>query len=127
MKILICGSREDFDLDIAKQRLEEFIKKHMEDSFIHGGARGIDSMADNILKSMSLPVKVYLSDYQSYGIKAPLVRDRQMVTDCDMVVAFWNFKSHGTKFTIDYAKGRLIPVEIFDIRSFKGPSRRIGT
>ena len=126
MKILICGSREDFDPERAKQHLEEFIKKHRNDSFIHGGARGIDSIANDILKSMNLQVKVYLPDYQSYGNQAPLVRDRQMAMDCNMVVAFWNFKSRGTKYTIDYAKSHSVPVEIFDVRSFKGLSGRIG-
>ena len=91
MRILICGSREDFDSGLANQYLEEFIKKHMQDSFIHGGARGVDSIADHILKSMHLPVRVCLPEYQRYSKQAPLIRDREMVMDCNMVVAFWNF------------------------------------
>lgn len=125
MKILICGSREDFDPKLAKQYLEEFIKKHAQDLFIHGGARGIDSMANSILESMHLPVRVCLPEYQRYGNRAPLVRDMEMVMDCNMVVAFWNFKSRGTKFTMDYARSHSIPVEIFDICSSVDHARKV--
>jgi len=31
---------------------------------------------------------------------------------CDEVLAFWNGKSRGTKFTIDYAKARGLKVNI---------------
>lgn len=45
----------------------------------------------------------HLPDYGKYGRSAPKVRDMQIIDDCDKVLAFWNGKSRGTKFTLDYA------------------------
>ena len=56
----------------------------------------------------------------------PSLREcREMVMDCNMVVAFWNFKSHGTKFTADWAKSHSIPIEIFDVRLLADHARKV--
>lgn len=130
MRILICGSRTDYDGQKAREYLGEFISQHKDDTFIHGGANGIDLLADIMLKERfpdySRRVKIIRPQYNVYGDKAPLIRDREMVSECDVVVAFWNFNSHGTKFTMDYAREQGKKIEIFDIREFIGPSHRLG-
>ena len=39
-----------------------------------------------------------------YDKAAPLERNKLIVEECDCVLAFWDGKSRGTKFTLDYAK-----------------------
>ena len=73
-------------------------------------------MANKILDEHGMKVEIIQPDYGRYGKRAPLVRDEEMVDRADIVIALWDFKSHGTKYTIDYAKLSAKPVEIYDVR-----------
>ena len=57
----------------------------------------------------------YLPDYDKYGKAAPLVRDRLIVDNSDCVLAFWDGKSRGTKYTLDYAREQGKPIKIVQI------------
>ena len=46
---------------------------------------------------------------------APLERNKLIVEECDCVLAFWDGQSHGTKFTLDYAKEKNKPIKIIQI------------
>ncbi len=43
-------------------------------------------------------------NYAKYGKSAPLERNKEIVEICDMVVAIWDGKSRGTRYTIEYAR-----------------------
>jgi len=45
-----------------------------------------------------------LPDYAKYGKSAPLIRNKEIVDKSDLIIAFWNGESKGTKYSIDYAK-----------------------
>ena len=120
MNILICGSRTYYDSSKARIELRRFLKDHANDSFIHGGAVGIDSLADEVLRSFlsdySKNVKVFRPQYSLYGKLAPIQRDRDMVDLADMVFALWNGESNGTEFVINYSRSSGKPVEIIDVK-----------
>jgi hypothetical protein len=42
-------------------------------------------------------------------------RNKLIVDECDCVLAFWDGQSHGTKFTLDYAKEKNKPIKIIQI------------
>jgi hypothetical protein len=54
-------------------------------------------------------------EYDKYGKGAPLERNKLIVDECDCVLAFWDGQSHGTKFTLDYAKEKNKPIKIVQI------------
>jgi hypothetical protein len=54
-------------------------------------------------------------EYRKYGRGAPLKRNIQIITYSNLVLAFWNGKSRGTKFVIDGCKKRAIPVKIIRV------------
>ena len=53
-----------------------------------------------------------------FGKRAPLVRDEEMAKAADIIIAFWNGQSRGTKYTIDYAKsiGRKVQIYLIEER-----------
>lgn len=109
MRLAIIGSRDCGQIDIAS---------HIEtrpDVIVSGGARGIDTLARQYAKVRGIELIEFLPDYESYGRRAPLVRDREIVDDCDSVLAFWDGKSRGTKYTMDYARRRGKPVRVIPI------------
>ncbi len=111
MKIAIIGSRT-----LSVNNLGDFIPEECSE-IVSGGARGIDSSAAAYARANGLRLTEFLPDYDRYGRGAPLVRNRLIVEYADAVYAFWDGKSRGTKFTIDYARELGKPVRIFAPKS----------
>ncbi|MDO4700541.1 MAG: hypothetical protein Q4A69_07655 [Moraxella sp.] len=47
---------------------------------------------------------IFKPNYQRHGRAAAFIRNRLIVDTADVLIAFWDGKSTGTKYTIDYAK-----------------------
>ena len=80
-----------------------------------GGAIGADTYARDFARKKGLKLIEFFPNYEKYGKIAPLVRNKLIVEECDCLIAFWDGKSRGTKFTLDYAKERNKPVKIIAI------------
>ncbi len=108
-RLAIVGSRDCPPIDIASHL--PFIP----DTIVSGGARGADTYAREYAMENGIPIIEFLPDYARYGRKAPLIRNIQIVDNCDFLIAFWNGISRGTKFTIDYAAKRGVPYKVVSI------------
>jgi hypothetical protein len=82
-------------------------------TIVSGGARGVDSVAEQQAKKRGLPVEIYRAEWERFGKSAGFRRNRDIVTNADMVVAFWDGRSRGTENTINLAKREGIPIHIF--------------
>ncbi len=108
--ILITGSRNIIDVSwifkILRKELEEG------DVIIHGGAKGVDSIAqefcneNNFCSVIMRPIDPSKKDYYLY-------RNTEMIGMCDRVIAIWDGVSRGTWFTINYARKRNLDVKIY--------------
>jgi hypothetical protein len=114
MKLAVIGSREITDREFIEKILEMFSPEI--DEIISGGARGVDSIAEEWAKRRGIKVQVFKPNYSSYGKRAPLVRNEQIVTACDYLIAFWDGQSRGTKYTINSASldGKLKAVYVWN-------------
>lgn len=112
MLVLVCGSRTWTDRQLVDRELCEFLRDRFA-TILHGGAKGADSMADEIAHENGFDTKVMLADWKRYGRSAGCIRNDEMLDEGpDLVLAFWDGSSHGTKHTIDQAITRGIPVKI---------------
>lgn len=109
MKLAIIGSRNCPPIDI------EAHLKYIPDTIVSGGAKGADTYAREFAQKHNLTLIEFLPEYDKYGKGAPLVRNKLIVDNCDCVLAFWDGKSRGTKFTLDYAKEKNKPIKIVQI------------
>ena len=109
MRLAIIGSRTCPPIDIAAHL------KYIPDTIVSGGAIGADTYAKEFAIKHNLKLIEFLPDYEKYGRKAPLVRNKLIVEECDCLIAFWDGKSRGTKFTLDYAKELGKPTKIVQI------------
>ncbi len=107
MKLAVIGSR-GLNVDI-----EKYLPKHNVELIISGGAKGIDTLAEKYADENKIPKKIIRPNYAKYGKKAPLVRDRKIVDYADEIIAIWDGKSPGTKYSIDYASAQGKIIEIF--------------
>lgn len=107
MKVAVIGSRE-----LRVDNLEKYLPEEVTE-IVSGGARGIDTSAREYALKNNIKLKEFLPEYEKYGRSAPLKRNIQIIDYADMVLAFWNGKSRGTKFVIDNCKRIGKRVKIF--------------
>lgn len=98
MKLLIAGSRsiQAFDLTTYIPPQTELI--------ISGGARGIDTLAEQYADAHRLSKLILRPQYHLYGRAAPLKRNERMVDLADAVLVVWDGRSRGSERTITYAQ-----------------------
>ena len=106
MKVAVIGSRSLSVADLGLYLPEGTTE------IISGGAKGVDASAREYAKRRGVPLTEFLPDYRRYGRAAPLQRNIEILTRADMVLAFWDGKSRGTKFVIDECAKRGVPVQI---------------
>lgn len=107
MKVAIIGSR-----NLGVIGLENFLPDNVTE-IISGGARGIDTCAREYAQTHGIKLKEFLPNYNRYGKSAPLKRNLEIIAYADIVLAFWDGKSHGTKYVIDNCKSRSIPIKVY--------------
>ena len=115
MNIAIVGSREGFRKEeVEKVMLKEFNLD--EDRLITGGARGVDSFADEIVQNNDDFAKdsMIIEPINTSSKINYLFRNIEIITLADRIIAFWDGKSKGTKFVIDYAIARNKDIEVIN-------------
>ena len=107
MKVAVIGSRNlKFD-DLGKY-LPEGVTE-----IVSGGARGVDTCAREYALANGIKLTEFLPEYDKYGRGAPLRRNITIIEYADLVLAFWDGSSHGTKYVIDNCKKRGVPVKVY--------------
>lgn len=107
MKVAVVGSR-----DLIISNLEKYVPYDALE-IVSGGAKGVDTCAREYAIKNKLRLKEFLPDYTRYGRKAPLLRNLEIIDYSDIVIAFWDKKSRGTKFTIDNCRKRNKPCVVY--------------
>lgn len=112
MRVLVCGSRGWESVWQVRMVYAE-LDKLKPTEIISGGARGADRVAEVWAKTNSVPITVITPNWEKYGRRAGILRNNQMLdTKPDLVLAFWDGLSKGTKHTIDEALRRNMKVEV---------------
>lgn len=112
--VAIVGSRNikciNFDLYLDKNNIAQVIS---------GGATGVDTLGEMWAKRNKIEFVAYLPNFDVYGYpRALFQRNEDMARACDIVHAFWDGKSHGTKAMIDFSNsiGREVFVHLIEER-----------
>ena len=113
MRVIVCGSRHLTDLDLV----EDVLKKYDISFIISGGAGGADTLAELYALKENIGIRVYMAQWKTYGKSAGPIRNQEMLDlgKPDMVIAFWDGVSKGTKNMIEIAQKANIPVKIVKI------------
>lgn len=118
MKVAVVGSRS-----LCVENLGKYLPKETTE-IISGGAQGVDTSAREYALGHGLKLTEFFPEYSRYGRFAPLKRNITIIENADLVLAFWDGKSRGTKYVVDKCKKQNIPVTVhlFNMRS-QGGSR----
>ncbi len=109
MKVAIIGSRS-----LTITDLEKYLPSGTSE-IVSGGAKGIDSCAKKFAINNNIKTTEFLPNYKLFGRGAPIKRNIEIVNYSDLVIAFWDGQSRGTKFVIDLCKKQNKPIKVFHI------------
>lgn len=107
MKVAIIGSR-----GLTVKELGKYLPAEVTE-IISGGAKGVDTSAREYAVAKGIKLTEFLPEYKKYGKAAPLKRNITIIEYADLVLAFWDGKSCGTKFVVDECRRRGVSIKIF--------------
>lgn len=102
--VAIIGSRDFKDYEKLKITIPFIIPIKDIEKIVSGGARGADKLAELFAKENKIPIEIYKAEWENYGKSAGMIRNKEIINNCDMVIAFWDGESKGTKNSLKYAK-----------------------
>jgi len=113
MKIAVVGSRNIKDELFIYEVLNSYKAKIT--VLISGGAKGVDTIAENWAKANDITIEVHSPDWKKLGKSAGIIRNRLIVNNCQECLAFWDGNSKGTKSTIEMCKKQNKNVVVIDV------------
>ena len=106
MKVGVIGSR-----GLTVDNLEQYLPENTTE-IVSGGAKGIDTCAREYAISHGIKLTEFLPEYRRYGRGAPLKRNLKIIEYADVVIAFWDRQSKGTKNVIENCKKLNVKVDV---------------
>jgi hypothetical protein len=111
--VLVCGGRTITDERFVFDLLDAWRDWLHFDAIIHGGARGVDSLAGSWAISRGVPQRVFPANWTAHGKAAGPIRNAQMLAERPIaVIAFPGGK--GTQTCERQAHSLGIPVHRHD-------------
>ena len=116
IRVAIVGSRGFGDSRLLASTMCTVLEHYTVTEVVSGGARGADTLGEQWAKAHGIPTRVFLPDWNRFGRSAGFRRNRDIIDNCDLCVAFWDGQSRGTKSSIDLAKqaGKRVLVVRYD-------------
>lgn len=101
MKAAIIGSRSFNNYDLVLETLLEY--ENTITLIVSGGAKGADTLGERWAKEKNKEVLIFYPEWDKYGKSAGFRRNKDIIENSDIVFAFWDGVSKGTKSSIDLA------------------------
>ncbi len=112
MKVIIAGGRNFNDYGKLFQFCNNILFKQTEVEIVSGTANGADKLGEKYANDKRLPIKKFPPNWKMFGRGAGIKRNVEMANYADVLIAFWDSKSKGTKHMIDQAKHNNLEVMI---------------
>lgn len=113
IKVIIAGGRNFDDFNKLCQVCAEFLQDQNNVEIVSGAYKGADLLGERYAAERNYPIKQFPADWRRYGKSAGLKRNTEMANYADMLIAFWDEKSKGTKNMIDLATQAGLKVKVF--------------
>lgn len=126
VKLLVSGSRSIIDSTYITGKLNELVVElggfnHV--TIISGGCpTGADRVAKNFAQLNHVEYVECNAEWDKYGKSAGPRRNKTMVEECDILLAFWDETSKGTGGTISYARECSKRVVVYTLSESSSPT-----
>ena len=113
IKVIIAGGRNFDDFNKLCQVCDEFLQGQNNIEIVSGAYKGADLLGERYAAERNYQIKQFPADWRRYGKSAGLKRNTEMAAYADILIAFWDGKSKGTKNMIDLATQAGLKVKVF--------------
>lgn len=117
MKLAVIGSRKGFVPEFVYSGITNYLHTHpvQNMTIISGGAVGVDTYAKEYAQLHNIPFEEFPADWERFGRSAGMIRNQQLISQANCVLAFWDQESKGTHHSIELAKKMKKPVTIITL------------
>ena len=114
-KVIIAGSRDFYDYDLLAEECNIILEGKDDIEVVSGRAIGADMLGEMYAKDKKYPVKLFPADWNTHGKGAGFIRNGEMANYANMLIAFWDGESKGTKHMVETAQKKGMEVYVIDI------------
>lgn len=111
VKVIVAGGRDFSNYALCKNALDKLYPTTDFD-VVSGKARGADTLGERYAKEHGRCIHEFPADWDTYGKRAGYLRNSDMADFADVLVAFWDGSSKGTKHMIDLARRKGLVVHV---------------
>lgn len=114
-RVIIAGGRDFDDYGLLCESCDRLLaQKHQTHSIVivSGAARGADTLGERYAHERGYAVEQFPANWERDGKAAGPIRNAQMASVADALIAFWDGHSRGTAHMINQARQKSIPYRI---------------
>ncbi|WPH64848.1 hypothetical protein [Vibrio phage vB_VpaP_SJSY21] len=111
-KVIVAGGRDFSNYMLLCSKLDKYLGGNSNVEIVCGLAKGADLLGKRYALSRKLSIAEFPANWERYGKSAGYIRNDKMAQHSDVLIAFWDGKSKGTKHMIDLAYKRNLEVHI---------------
>lgn len=103
MKLIVAGGRDFTDTNRMIEELQKLVNSGNIPEcpeLVCGMARGADMLAYSLWANHNMKIHTFPADWKTHPRSAGYIRNAEMGNFADVLVAFWDGKSKGTKHMI---------------------------
>jgi hypothetical protein len=104
-RVIIAGGRDFNDWELLRMKVSYYLLQlePSEVEIVSGCCGGADQLGEEYSILYGYPLKEFEADWKKYGKAAGPIRNKQMAEYATHLIAFWNWKSDGTRDMIKQA------------------------
>lgn len=117
-RVIIAGCRGFTDYDKLCGSCDHLLYDKLQTHhviIISGHAAGADALGERYALEHGIDMELYPAEWTKYGRMAGAIRNDEMASSSDALIAFWDGKSRGTKIMIEKARKKGLTVTIVDV------------
>ena len=113
MKVIIAGGRYFNDYEKLCQYCDKVLQNQFNIEIVSGGAKGADSLGEKYAKERNYGMKRFPAAWSEFGRSAGVIRNAEMASYADVLIAFWDGKSRGTRNMINLAEKKGLKIYVY--------------
>ncbi len=114
-RVIIAGCRDFDDYALLKERCNDYLCEKMETHnviIVSGHASGADALGERFAEEHGLQCEIHPADWGKYGRSAGPIRNAEMASCSDALIAFWDGQNPGTRSMIELARKKGLQVAV---------------
>ena len=112
MRVIIAGGRDFMEYELLSEACTDIFMNKEVTEIVSGCAKGADKVGEKYAEVNNISIKKFPADWNKYGKGAGYRRNNEMADYADVLIAFWNGESKGTKNMIDLAIANKLEVHV---------------